>query len=242
MPAGLHAQEAANAGRRIGCESPVAGSSPPAQPVAHEERLAKPRRHGLDERRIAANAGRTTSTANRQVAGSNPSPNGSANADRTHGERSREREAALSTSATGTRNVRSNRRRSKSAANAGGTTWELRVAGSNPAGLRPVAQRVEHEHVSPDTSSPRTGADCEGGGNAGRDYIFAKVMSRPIPRPAASARIGECRPDYMVRAPARAGGRRFKSAPGQPGSSGRMSRQHSSPVPAGRACRAARAV
>src|SRR5688572_28914238 len=38
-------------------------------------------------------------------------------------------------------------------------------------------------------------------------------------RPAAKARIGGCRLDYIGRAPAQAGGRRSESAPGLPGSS-----------------------
>ena len=64
-----------------------------------------------------------------------------------------------------------------------------------------------------------------------RDYIFAKMKpSRSILVPLPRLRIGGCRLDYMVRAPARAGGRRFNSAPGQPGSSGRSSANPSPPI------------
>ena len=47
---------------------------------------------------------------------------------------------------------------------------------------------------------------------------------------AGTDQTGECRSDYMGRAPAPAGGRRFDSASGQPDSSVRMSGQNSSPT------------
>lgn len=123
-----------------------------------------------------------------------------------------------------------------STANAGGITWTFRVAGSNPAGHLPVAQRLEHEaHLATTSSSCPISMLANAGGTTWVSGGSIPPRSNPDVSSSLVAstaiHVGECRRDYTVRALALvAGGRRFDSAPGQPGSSAKTSRLNSSPA------------
>lgn len=73
----------------------------------------------------------------------------------------------------------------------------LTVAGSNPAGLWPVAQRLEHESVSP---SPRChglinfSGECRAGLHPVTMAPWGSLARTSSPEPEHH---GECRPDYM---------------------------------------------
>ena len=100
---------------------------------------------------------------------------------------------------------------------------------SPPSSPRPKRMNAANAEATTWTDNPQDAGSNPAGPNmrARSSAVERAVASQPRRRDEIT---GECRSDYMVRAPARAGGRRFDPAPGQPGSSVKASDLSSSPV------------
>lgn len=106
---------------------------------------------------------------------------------------------------------------------------QLQFTGGN-AGRDYIFVQVERRPRHPSSRHSSNAGECrwEYIGRRLRPAVRLRKLSSPLV--AGTDQTGECRSDYMVRAPAKAGGRRFDSASGQPDSSAKMSDHNSSPT------------